>query len=63
MSATPGRVNPAEGAPARKKGGMAETPARVNPAKGAPSRKKGVMSAVYEAKDRALGRVPGHDQI
>jgi hypothetical protein len=61
--AGPGRVNPAEGAPARKKGGMADTPARANPAKGAPSRKKGGMSAVYETKDRMLGRVPGHDQI
>jgi hypothetical protein len=61
--AGPGRVNPAEGAPARKKGGMSDVPARANPAKGAPSRKKGGMSAVYESKDRALGRVPGHDQI
>ena len=62
-SAPPARVSPAESAPSRKKGGMASVPGRVNPTKDAPSRKKGGMSAVYEAKDRAAGRVPGHDQI
>lgn len=63
MSSAPARVNPTQDAPSRKKGGMAGVPGRVNPTKDAPSRKKGGMSAVYEAKDRAAGRVPGHDQI
>jgi len=65
VSATPGRVDPTASAPSRKKGGVsgAGVPGRLNPTKDAPSRKKGGMSSVYEAKDRATGRVPGHDQI
>jgi hypothetical protein len=62
-ASAPVRISPTKDAPARKKGGMSAVPGRVNPAKDAPSRKKGGMSAVYEAKDRASGRVPGHDQI
>jgi hypothetical protein len=64
-ASAPVRVSPTKDAPARKKGGMASAsaPVRVSPTKDAPSRKKGGMSAVYEAKDRASGRVPGHDQI